>query len=221
MTSFALFLTLSVAAVMAAPAIAQDTAAPNRADHDSEILSEAGSVQRIALGLELAAYARSIGDADAMVVAAELVGSLRFQSENETGQSARIKRDALLNEAEAMAAGDDALLERIIDLRASEAKGCVGTCSRTMGSKKRVEPGTVWSTTFTARGGEPFLVAAQRDAETGVDMKVYDENDFLMCQDLSLGRVMRCQVTPIWTGPIRVDLLNHGAAATGLKLVTN
>ena len=205
----------------AAPGIAQENSLAENPNPPSE---SAQRVEQIALALDLAEYARTSDDAEAMLLAAQIVGPLLVsdsEGDPDAAKAAKVDRDSLLDEAEKLAIDDDDMLDRITTMRAAASKGCVGGCDSPISLRRWLPISTAWTVKFDRRGGEPFLVAAQREADTAVDMKVYDENDNLVCEDLSHKVVLRCRVDPQWTGSYRVKLINHGTIGTGIQIVTN
>ena len=146
--------------VAAAPGMARNASPADEPGQSSESVQR---IERIALGLELAEYARAVGDAEAMVVAAEIVGPLQVsdsEGDPDAAKAAPVDRDSLLDEAAELAEDDDDLLGRITAIRAAISKGCVGACDQPIALRRLVPESTKWTVEMRRRGGEPFIVAA-------------------------------------------------------------
>lgn len=222
---------LGATVLASAPVVAQDKSGTNLTEEPGEISASGMMVEKAALGYRLAEYARANEDAQAMLVAARILKGIALRDSDNKGEivaagsagtagddGTMLTADTLLDEAATLAADDDDLLEMIEDTRAAETRGAVGG---PIGLRRWVPSATAWNVDFTGRGGEPLLVAAQRDSATPVDLKIFDENGNLVCQDMSHNVVLRCRVDPAWTGPFRVQLINHGGAGSGVQLLTN
>lgn len=223
---------LGATVLASAPVVAQDKSGTNVGEDAGEVTEGGKMVEKAALGYSLAEYARAAEDPQAMLVAARILKGVTLRDSDNTGEivaegdgeadagdaAAAVTADSLLDEAEALAADDDDLLAMIEDTRAAETRGAT---NGPISISRWVPGATAWNVDFNARGGEPLLVAARRDSATPVDMKIYDENGYLVCQDMSHNVVMRCRVNPAWSGPFRVKLINHGGSGSGVQLLTN
>lgn len=222
---------LCVVAGAASPLAAQEKKGSNAADAATTLSESGKAVEQIALAYKLADYARSQKDGHAMLLAANMVSKVTIKPGTETGKvegagaasaaagTAKVKSASdLYAEARTLAAGNQDLLDEIQAAQSSASKGAVGGA---IGVARYVPSNTVWSLRFAARGGEPLLVGVERDSPTPIDLKVYDENNNLLCQDNSHSVFMTCRVTPAWTGPFRIDVVNHGASGSGIALLTN
>lgn len=217
-------LTLSVGAG------AQDKKGTNFSDKAVEADADGKAVEQLTLGYKLAEYARSSGDAKAMIVAAKMVsaipvkegtdkGEIKGAGAKETGKvEAAPTGSALFAEARTLAKGDQDILDEIKDAQGAESKGVTGGA---IGTSQYVPGQTVWTVRFTANGGEPLIVGTKRYSYADVDLKIYDENGNLVCQDLSHDQVLACRVNPIWTGAFSVQVVNHGSTGSSVALVTN
>ncbi|MBX3594694.1 hypothetical protein [Sphingomonas sp.] len=221
-------LALLAASVLASPSIAQDKKGTNLGDKEVAATDSSKAVDTLTLGYRLADYARTTKDARAMIVAAKMIDSITVKEGTDkgkiegTGKGTGTAKTAtaadLFAEAKQLAAGDPDVIAAVDEAQAGGAKGVVGGAIRTV---QYVPSATTWTVRFAARGGEPLVVGARRDSATPVDMKVYDENGNLVCQDMSHNVTLYCRVNPIWTGPFSVQLINHGDYGTGMALVTN
>lgn len=221
-------LALVAASMIAAPSIAQDKKGTNLGDKDVPATDSSKAVDTLALGYRLADYARTNKDARAMIVAAKMVDSITVKEGTDkgkiegtgkgTGTAKAATAADLFAEAKSLANGDADILAAVEAAQAETSKGVVGGAIRTV----QYVPGqTTWTVRFTARGGEPLVVGARRDSATPVDLKVFDENGNLVCQDMSHNVTLYCRVNPIWTGAFSVQAINHGAGGTGMALLTN
>jgi hypothetical protein len=221
-------LALVAASMIAAPSVAQDKKGTNIGDKEVPATDSSKAVDTLALGYRLADYARTTKDARAMLVAAKMVDSITVKERTDkgkiegtgkgTGTAKATTAADLFAEAKQLANGDADVLAAIESAQAEASRGVVGGAISTV---QYVPAQTVWTVRFAARGGEPLVVAARRDSATPVDMKLYDENGNLVCQDMSHNVTMYCRVNPIWTGPFSLQLSNHGGSGTGMALVTN
>ncbi|MXP09890.1 hypothetical protein [Pseudoblastomonas halimionae] len=223
---------LGASVLASAPVVAQDKSGTNKSETELELTDSGKMVEKAALGYRLAEYARANEDGQAMLVAARILKGVSLRDSDNKGEmvatgsgkadtgedGAMVTADTLLDEAATFAADDDDLLDMIEETRAAENRGAVGGA---IGLRRWVPSATAWNVDFSARGGEPLVIAAQRDSGTPVDLQVYDENGYLVCQDMSHNVVLKCRVDPAWTGPFRVKLSNHGGIGTGVQLVTN
>ncbi|RYD62962.1 MAG: hypothetical protein EOP58_12305 [Sphingomonadales bacterium] len=219
---------LVAASMLASPSIAQDKKGTNLGDKEVPATESSKAVDTLALGYRLADYARTAKDARAMIVAAKMVDSVTVKEGTDkgkiegtgkgTGEAKATTSADLFAEAKTLAAGDSDIIEAVEAAQAEASKGVVGGAIRTV---QYVPGNTTWTVRFAARGGEPLVVGARRDSATPVDLKIYDENGNLVCQDMSHNVTLYCRVNPIWTGPFSVQAINHGGSGTGVALVTN
>lgn len=220
-------LPLALLAFAAAPAAAQDKSGTNRADTPPASIRQTGA-DTLTLGYRLVDHARTTKDARAMIVAARIVESVAVRDGTDkgriegvdqgTGEAKAVTAAELFAEARQMADGDADIIAAIEEAQAEASRGVPIPAFRTV---QYVPEKTTWTVRFNARGGEPLVVGARRDTAVPVDMKVYDENGHLVCQDVSRNVTMYCRIEPIWTGVFSVRLTNHGEQGTGLALVTN
>ncbi|MEG3182381.1 hypothetical protein [Sphingomonas sp. LT1P40] len=221
-------LALVAASMLASPSIAQDKKGTNLGDKDVPATESSKAVDTLTLGYRLADYARTTKDARAMIVAAKMVDSVTVKEGTDkgkiegtgkgTGEAKATTAASLFAEAKELAAGDQDVLAAVEAAQAEASRGVVSGPIRTV---QYVPGATTWTVRFDARGGEPLVVGARRDSATPVDMKVYDENGNLVCQDMSHNVTLYCRVNPIWTGAFSVQMINHGGYGTGMALVTN
>ncbi len=221
-------LALVAAGLLASPSLAQDKKGTNLSEKEAAATESSKAVDTLALGYKLADYARTAKDARAMIVAAKMVDSVTVKEGTDKGKiegtgkgtgTAKVTTAAdLFAEAKTLAAGDADIVAAVEAAQAEASRGVVGGAIRTV---QYVPGNTVWTVRFTARGGEPLVVGVRRDSATPVGLKIFDENGYLVCQDMSGNVTLYCRVNPIWTGPFSVQTINYGAYGTGAALVTN
>lgn len=226
------------AAMMTIPALAQDTASTGRVNSSAEAVVETPASLAnadAALGYQLANYARRNRDAAMMIQVARILRDLPAAVPTTQGTLSRsddsiVPSDAaaaqgptesfasLLAEARQLALGNRALLRQISEVEASAGRGVIGG---RLHRYRDVPPATRWSIDVNARGGEALILVARGDGRTNVDMFVYDEYGHEICRDTGRDASPSCRVTPAWSGPFRVRLVNQGVSWTRIRLLTN
>jgi len=180
----------------------------------------------------LAAYGREKSDPQALILSAKMLNEVGAQAGDVSGATTtggvadttpktakpELTAALLLNEAEALARGDEAVLSEIAEVRASAQKGFVGGVRR---SVIRLQARSVWTWTGTAVSGQPAIAIAQGDGDTDIDMKVFDGNGNLICSDTLNDYTPACRWTPAWTGRFTLQLINNGGVYSDTVLVTN
>lgn len=217
-----LLLAIAATALSAFPVGATQTKRANLSESTGAATPAAKAVDALTLAYRLADHARSKRDSRAMIVAARMIASTPVASGGAVPQPGPdASAQDLFAEAAQFAAGDAALLAEVEAARAEQSKGVLCGPRCPIRTVHFVPAGTSWRVGFSARSGESFVVGVRRDAATGMDLKVYDENAHLICRDLSQNPTLYCRVTPIWTGPISVVVMNHGARGVRVAMVTN
>jgi hypothetical protein len=217
-----LVLAIAATALSALPVGATLAKRTNLSDSTREATPAGQAVEALTLAYRLADHARAVGDARTMIVAARIMASAPVGDVEGGRSSVMSDAQALYAEAARLAGGDTAVLTEIEGARAEEAKGVL--CGRRCGAIRtiqQVSAGSKWTVRLAARGGEPLIVGIRREGETGMDLKLYDEFGNLVCQDLSQGPTLYCRANPIWTGPFFAVVINHGARAVAVSMVTN
>ena len=69
--------------------------------------------------------------------------------------------------------------------------------------------------------GEPALVALKGDGDTTLELKVCDENGYLITADLDEGDGALVKWTPKWTGKFTIKVVNRGPVYNRYRLGTN
>lgn len=220
-------------ALAAAGAVYADAAKPAAAPAAAKTETSAGvsGAAKLETAYRLAAYGREKSDPQALILSAKMMNEVGAQDAEikgtTTGGAAdtgtktakpAMSASSLLDEAEALARGDEAVLTQIAEVRASAQKGFVGGVRR---SVLRLPARSVWSWTGTAIAGQQAIAVAQGDGDTDIDMKVYDGNGNLICQDVLNDYTPACQWTPAWTGNFTLQLINNGGVYSDTVFVTN
>lgn len=186
---------------------------------------------KIETAYRLAAYGREKSDPQALILSAKMLNEVGAQKADITGTTTGGTADTgtktakpeitpalLLDEAEALARGNETVLTQIAEVRASAQKGFVGGVRR---SVLRIPARSVWSWTGTAVAGQQAIAIAQGDGDTDIDMKVFDGNGNLVCQDTMNDYTPACRWTPAWTGNFTLQLINNGSVYSDTVFVTN
>jgi hypothetical protein len=220
-------LPLIAAVLTAASASAQDKKGTNLSDSVA-IPAAPTPAEQLVLGYRLADYARTTKDARAMIVAARMVDSItvkegtdrgKLEGAGKGGGEARpISAAGLFAEAKQFANGDADILAEIEKAQAESSRSAMRGAIRTV---QFVPAQTTWTVNLAWRGGEPMVIGMRRDTATPVDLKIYDENGNLVCQDMSHNVTLYCRVNPIWSGAFSIQGINHGDVGTGIAMVTN
>jgi hypothetical protein len=228
-----LALPLIFALLATASASAQDKKGSNLSD-TATVPGSATPAEQLVLGYRLADYARTMKDARAMTVAARIVDGVPVKESADkgklegkrgskgarTGPAKTVSAGDLFAEARQFAAGDTAILAEIEAAQAEASRGALGA-GGAIALSQYVPGQSTWTVRFAARGGEPLVIAAQRDTATSVDLKIFDENGNLVCQDMAHNVTMYCRINPIWAGPFSAQAINHGEIGTSMRMVTN
>lgn len=190
-------------------------------------------IANAALVRDLVAWARAEGDAEALIVAAKILENSNIvlaAAENAPLEIGRVEREdfpiieplTLLAEARALADDDPAILERILDMIASETRGflpqAIVYTHDLKGSGRLVMRAR-------AEGGRPALVRVRGDGDARLEMVVRDDAGREVCRDAP-GRGARsgdlvCRWTPVATGNYRLELLNRDRVWTRTLMVSN
>ena len=95
----------------------------------------------------------------------------------------------------------------------------------TGGTLRKVETVSANTTdvyTITMRGGEMTRIRVQGDGDTCLELRVYDENGNLVASDtLGSGDRREARVTPKWTGPFKVKIMNRGSVGNRYVIVAD
>jgi hypothetical protein len=219
---------LAAGSVYAAAATTPSTTVPAAKPETSAGVSGAAKLET---AYRLAAYGREKSDPQALILAAKMmneVGASKAELKGVTTGGApdakpktakpEMTAASLLDEADGLARGDQAVLTQIAEVRASAQKGFVGGVRR---SVVRLQARSVWSWTGTAVAGQQAIAIAQGDGDTDIDMKILDAGGHVVCQDVLTDYTPACQWTPAWTGNFTLQLINNGSVYSDTVLITN
>lgn len=126
--------------------------------------------------------------------------------------------ETLFAEARTLARGDREMLARIDRVERTQARGLVDGPTawvRDISADSHIN----WR--VTARGSEVWRLAAIGDGDTDVDIRVFDENGNLVCEDNGLSHRAECTFTPRWTGQFTVRVINWGRVWTRTLVTSN
>lgn len=208
------------------------------------------TVKHVALSNMLITYGRKHKSADALLMAAEILGHVppsemkdeKPKTTNNAGGSDNNAGNAgnnepadagsnnnnkatadpatLAAEAKKMAPDDKCIAERADKV----SQGGERPRGEVRGAQRRqgtVPPGFHQDWNFTFKGGEVAVVTVLADGAGPVSLYVYDENENLITQQAGLSPW--ASWTPKWTGPftIRVQNENDGKSPVSYTLTTN
>lgn len=211
---------------------AQEKAEPNAkgvVDVDSPV---AASVETVSLARQLARYGEANQDAEALVLAADILlrsGAQELEVEKEqkgegTGDGPAaaegdITPGRLVEMARTLAEpGSPAFLmieeleSRPVDRGARGGPRVANDCVLALTSD-------LYSVSF--RGGEEAIVSVAGDGDTDLDVYVYDENGRLIVSDTGYSDRALVAWRPIWTGPFVIEIRNLGLVYNCYGLATN
>lgn len=181
---------------------------------------EAQAITQMVTAAEVADWARDRRDAEAMIVAARMLGEVRTRREN--GDEPFLTTSILLEEAEAFASNDQALLDRIYRLR-SPPKG-VRTSPFGAGPivvVRRLRARETYGFNIEARRNEVLRVAAIGDGDTNIDLTIRDQDGAVICSDGSRDHYPVCTVTRPQAGTLRIEVVNRGGVWSRVQILTN
>ena len=228
--SLAPFLALAVAAI--APVFASPQV--ERVDEISGIEEESGTrIDTAALVRDLIAWARAEEDVEALILAARMLereGMVLADAAGSPLEIGRVEREdfplveplSLLAEARVLAEDDAPVLERILDMIASEKRGFLPQAIVYMHDLKG--SGRL-AMRARAEGGRPALIRARGDGDARLEMVVRDATGREVCRDApengARGGDLVCRWTPASMGEYRLELINRGRVWTRILMVTN
>ncbi|WP_298158661.1 hypothetical protein [Brevundimonas sp.] len=212
----ALAIAVSAIGLTAAPAGSQVRSGPSAPDPDLE----ARAITQMVTAAEVAAWARERRDAEAMIVAARMLGDIRTRREN--GDEPFLTHLVLLEEAETFARGDRDLLDEISRERSPDK----GVRASPFGAGpivvvRRLRARETYSFTVEARRNEVLRVAAIGDGDTNIDLALRDQNGAVICSDGSRDHYPVCTVARPQAGPIRIEIVNRGEVWSRVQILTN
>jgi hypothetical protein len=127
--------------------------------------------------------------------------------------------EEMLATAETLAAGDDALLGLIDDVRVETIKGVASGPVYNIGSLTNGGGDTYPPIEF--RGGEYAEVYVEAKAATNLNLTVYDDRGRLVCSDTDISHIAYCGWTPANGGTFTLKVENKGPTSAAYALMTN
>ena len=70
-------------------------------------------------------------------------------------------------------------------------------------------------------GGKEAVVTLNGWDDSNLDLFIYDENENMICESISLTSSEYCKFVPKWTGAYTIIITNNGATANEYALWTN
>jgi hypothetical protein len=190
-------------------------------DHEPVITPEARGVAQAVTAAELAAWGREHGDAGALIMAARLLAEVPVRRGE--GPEPLLTPDRLLDDAAALSAGNQPLMDAIDRLREPLTRG---VRSSTFGAGpvltvKQLRARENWAFEVDARGGEVLRVAAIGDGDTDIGLAIRDTRGAVICRDGFGDHYPVCTVSPRAGGKMRVDIVNRGDVWTSIQVLSN
>ena len=174
---------------------------------------ETGPLKTAELSARVHAAGLATGDPLILLTAAQL------RKEAGLPPDLPLSADAILTEAEALAAGDPALLALIGDIRADKAKGVASGPIYHFAALPAGEAETRAPMPF--RGGE--YAEAYVEAAPGADLNltVLDADGHVVCTDGDRSHIAYCGWTPATDGDFVLRIENAGSVPADYALMTN
>jgi hypothetical protein len=217
-----------LAGLSVACAAGSQTATAISSEIEAETVSpEALGVAQVVTAANVAAWGRSRSDPGALIMAARILAEAPMRPVDDTAGTAFLTPDSLLDEAAALANGNQGVLEAIQRLRpGSPSGGTRGVRSSPFGQGpifqvREIKARETYWFEVEARGGEVLRVAAIGDGDTNIDMSVRDDKGAVVCQDGFGDHYPVCTVSRRQAGKMRVDIVNRGAVWTKVQILSN
>ncbi|MFC7377561.1 hypothetical protein [Brevundimonas sp. GCM10030266] len=208
---------MSVAAVLAvAGAVAAFTPDPEAA-----ITPEARGVAQAVTAAELAAWGRERGDAGALIMAARLLSEVPVRQGE--GPEPFLTPARLLDEAAALSAGNQPIIDAIDRLREPMTRGVRSSPfgAGPVFTVKQLRARESWTFDVDARAGEVLRVAAIGDGDTDIDLTIHNQSGAALCRDGFGDHYPVCTVSSRAGGKMRVALTNRGDVRTSIQVLSN
>ena len=211
-------LAMACAGAVHGPARAQDSGLQEMADVG--LTPEARGVAQVVTAAELAAWGRARHDPGAMIMAARLLAEVPVRTGD--GPAPILTSDSLLDEALAMAPGNEAVEAAVARVR----DGTRGVSSSTFGAGpiftvQSVGARQTLGFEVEARRGEVLRVAAIGDGDTNIDLVVTGETGNLLCRDGFGDHYPVCTMPAGSGGRLKVDIINRGGVWTQVQILSN
>lgn len=191
---------------------------------------EDNRLDQLRLGYQLAAWARSAGDADAMLAAARIVAASGARTAQITRDTFRVAENAqttpaaaLAKEAVVLAPGDARIAAAAEAVRSSVARGFFGGPSGAgpLALQRRLSARTGLAWSATARGGEMAIVSAVGDGDSNIDLKVTNGGGRVVCADRQRDYYPMCRWSVGRAGVYRIEVTNSGRVPSNVMVLSN
>lgn len=208
---------LALAAVLAAAG----SVSAFTTDPETVITPEARGVAQAVTAAELAAWGRERGDAGALIMAARLLSEVPVRQGE--GPEPILTPARLLDEAAALSAGNQPIIDAIDRLREPMTRGVRSSPfgAGPVFTVKQLRARESWAFDVDARAGEVLRVAAIGDGDTDIDLTVQDQRGATMCRDGFGDHYPVCTVSSRAGGKMRVALTNRGDVRTSIQVLSN
>ena len=173
-------------------------------------------VKTAELSAQLYAAGVAEGDPVLLIAAAKLRKSVAFRGPD---GEAPLRWETMLAAAEALAAGDAALLGLIGDVRAEGVKGVASGPMYSIGTLASGGVDRFPSVGFAAGDYAEIYVEAQGEAD--LNLRVFDSTGQLVCADTDPSPIAYCGWTAASGGEFVMQVENVGPLDTGYALMTN
>lgn len=182
---------------------------------------EAAGIAQLVTAAGLADWGRAHDDPGALIMAARIVAEVPLR--NQGDQPPVLTFEGLLDEAEAMAAGQPAYMAAIEQVRGQTVRGVVSSPfgNGPIATVKDVRARETFGFEVDARGGEILRVAAIGDGDTDIDLIIRDADGRLLCQDGFGDHYPVCTLMPRAGGKVRVNVVNRGEIWTKVQILSN
>ena len=196
----------------------------------SELINASTTFRTLSLSKKLIAYGRSNHDALALILAADMRQKLALKPVQRTlldqdGNAAKTERNdrslvsEILKYAEKFAAGNEALLELIKDVKFNTSKGKRDGPAYTIATVK--PGGATQYKDFQFDINKYAEIYVEGSGETNLDLYVYDANGKLICSDTDKSDINYCGWTPDSSGLYKITIRNRGKLPSQYFLITN
>lgn len=191
-------------------------------EDEAAITPEARGVAQVVTAAELANWGREHGDAGALIMAARLLAEVPMRSSGD-GPEPILTPARLLDEAAALSAGNQPLMDAIDRLREPLTRGVRSSPfgAGPVQTVKQLRAREAWAFDVDARGGEVLRVAAIGDGDTDIDLSIRDQRGTVVCRDGFGDHYPVCTVSPRAAGKMRVDIVNRGDVWTSIQVLSN
>lgn len=208
-------------AALAAVLAAAGGIAAFTSDPEPVVTPEARGVAQAVTAAELAAWGRERGDAGALIMAARLLSEVPVRQGE--GPEPLLTPGRLLDEAAALSAGNQPIIDAIDRLREPMTRGVRSSPfgAGPVFTVKQLRARESWTFDVDARAGEVLRVAAIGDGDTDIDLTIHDQRGATMCRDGFGDHYPVCTVSSRAGGKMRVALINRGDVRTSIQVLSN